>query len=74
MKEFFNNLLTFYKWALLKKQEGRDIGSFKNGVFYELEMPILGGIGELELMNKLDECKNESEDSTRGECVESVPA
>ena len=52
MKEFFNNLMTFYKWALLKRRDGREIGSFKNGGFKELEMPIFGGLSVSELKQK----------------------
>jgi len=52
MKEFFRNLITLFKWALLKKQNGAKIGSFKDGAFCELEMPIFGNFDNLELSKK----------------------
>lgn len=40
-KEFFNSVVTLYKWMKKKRKEGRHVGAFKDGMFIELDMPIL---------------------------------
>ena len=42
-RELFDNAITFLKWGMKKKKEGKTVGSVdkKGETFTELEMPVL---------------------------------
>lgn len=46
-KDYFNNALTLFKWAIDERREGRSIASIDNQTnrYRELLMPALAGIG-----------------------------
>ena len=46
-KEFFNNAMTLFKWAIEERRSGRQIASVDGncGVYRELRMPALDSAG-----------------------------
>jgi hypothetical protein len=43
-KDFFNNALTLFKWAIEERRAGRQIASLDGGLYRELRMPALDSV------------------------------
>jgi hypothetical protein len=43
-KDFFNNALTLFKWAIEERRAGRQIASLDGELYRELRMPALDSV------------------------------
>ena len=56
-KEFFNAALTFLRWAMLERRQGRVIASVDENqrVYKELEMPVLSAVEPTEIRERREQ-------------------